>query len=111
VPWVLVASTAFSVGSTVRSGVREAQVIGSLVAHRLERESGSPPDPALVKKLALELYLDPRATPDLSDPGLPLRRLVQRWLIRGALGRDTRKAALRALDAAERLDLRPYTGG
>src|SRR4029079_725910 len=32
VPWVLVASTAFSIASTLRAGVREVQVIGSLSA-------------------------------------------------------------------------------
>ena len=110
VPWVLVASTAFSVTSAVRSGVREVQLIGSLLAHRLEEAAGSPADPALVKKLTLELYLNPRRTPDVSDLSLPLRRLVQRWLVKGALGRDTRKAAFKALDAAQRLDLRPYVG-
>lgn len=108
VPWVLVASTAFSIASTLRAGVREVQVIGSLVAHRLEQETGRPAAPALVKRLALELYLSPRRTPSVEDGPLPLRRLLQRWLFRGAFGRDTRKAAAKALDAAERLDVRPY---
>lgn len=108
VPWVLVASSAFSIGSAVRSGVREAQVIGSLVAYRLEQATGRPADPALVKKLTLELYLSPRKQPDVSDLTLPLGRLLRRWLVKGALGRDTAKAASKALDAAERLDLRPY---
>ena len=94
--------------SAVRSGVREAQVIGSLVAYRLEQATGRPADPALVKKVTLELYLAPRSTPDISDLSLPLRQLVRRWLIKGAIGRDTRKAASKALDAAERLDLHPY---
>jgi hypothetical protein len=108
IPWVLVATTAFSIGSAIRSGVREAQVIGSLVAYRLEQATGLPADPALVKKLTLELYLDSRQTPDVSDLALPLGQLLRRWLIKGAIGRDTRKAASKALDAAERLDLRPY---
>jgi len=108
IPLVLVATTAFSIGSAVRSGVREAQVIGSLVAYRLEQATGRPADPALVKKLTLELYLAPRSTPDTSDLSLPLGHVLQRWLIKGAIGRDTRKAASKALDAAERLDLRPY---
>jgi hypothetical protein len=108
IPWVLVATTAFSIGSTVRNGVREAQVIGSLVAHRLEQATGQPADPALVKRLTLEVYLAPRSTPDPSNLVLPVGLLLRRWLIKGVIGRDTKKAASKALDAVERLDLRPY---
>ena len=108
IPWVLVATTAFSIGSAVRSGVREAQVIGSLVAYRLEQATAKPADPVLVKRLTLELYLAPGRTPDASDLALPVGQLLRRWLIKGAIGRDTKKAASKALDAAERLDLRPY---
>ncbi len=108
VPWVLVASTAFSIASTLRAGVREVQVIGSLIAHRIEQETGRPAAPRLVKRLALELYLAPRRTPSTTDHPLPLRRLLQRWLFKGAFGRDTRRAASKALDAAERLDVRSY---
>ena len=89
---------------TLRAGVREVRVLGSLVAHRLELATGRPADPALVKQLTLELYLSPRRTPSL-DGGLPLGRLVRRWLFRGAIGKDTRRAADKALDAAERLDV------
>jgi hypothetical protein len=111
IPWVLVATTAFSIGSAVRSGVREAQVIGSLVAYRLEQATGEPADPALVKRLTLEVYLAPGRTPDPFDLDLPVGLLLRRWLIKGAIGRDTRKAASKALDAVERLDLRPYLVG
>ncbi len=104
VPWVLVASTTASLVMTLRAGVREVRVLGSLVAHRLEQATGRPADPALVKQLTLELYLSPRRTPTLSG-GLPLAKLVRKWLVRGAIGRDTRKAAWKALDAAERLDV------
>ena len=104
VPWVLVASTTASLVMTLRAGVREVRVLGSLVAHRLERETGRPADPALVKQLTLELYLSPRRTPSLRG-GLPLGRLVRRWLFRGAIGKDTRRVADKALDAAERLDV------
>jgi hypothetical protein len=104
VPWVLVASTTASLVMTLRAGVREVRVLGSLVAHRLELETGRPADPALVKQLTLELYLSPRRTPSL-DGGLPLGRLVRRWLFRGAIGKDTRRVADKALDAAERLDV------
>ena len=105
VPWVLVASTAVSLTTTVRAGVREVRVLGSLLAHRLEQATGAPADPALVKKLAVELYLAPKRQPDVARLDLPLAQLARKWLLRGVLGRDTRKAAEKALDAAERLDL------
>jgi hypothetical protein len=104
VPWVLVASTSASLVVTLRAGVREVRVLGSLVAHRLEAATGQPADPALVKQLTLELYLSPSRTPKLQG-GLPLGKLVRRWLFRGALGKDTRRAANKALDAAERVDV------
>lgn len=107
VPWVLVASTTASLAVTIRAGVREVRVLGSLLAHRLEEATGRPADPGLVKRLTLELYLSPRRAPSLAG-GLPLRRLVRRWVVQGALGRDTRRAAGRALDAAERLDVAAY---
>ena len=105
VPWVLVATTTMSLLTTVRAGVLEVRVIGSLVAHRLEQATGLPADPRLVKKLTLDLYLAPKREPDLSTLDLPLARLARRWLLRGVFARDTRKAAHRALDAAERLDV------
>jgi hypothetical protein len=105
VPWVLVASSTVSIGVTVRNGVRELQAIAALLAYRCKQETGAPPDPALLQKLTLELYLKPRRTPDVSDLGLPLARLARRWIISGAFGRDTRGKTERALDAAERLDV------
>ncbi len=104
VPWALVASSAVSITVATRVGVREVQVLGSLIAHRLEMSTGERPDPALVKKLAIELYLDPRSTPDVADPRLRVSRLARRWVMSGALARDTRRRAYRSLDAAERLD-------
>lgn len=105
VPWVLLVSSAVSIGVTVRNGVRELQAIAALLAHRFEQETGATPDPALLRKLALELYLKPRRTPDVSDLGLPLARLARRWIVSGALGRNTRGKTEKALDAAERLDV------
>ena len=105
VPWVLVASSAVSIGVTVRNGVRELQAIAALLAHRFEQETGAPPDPALLQKLTLELYLKPRRTPDVSDLGLPLARLARRWIVSGAFGRNTRGKVDKAFDAAERLDV------
>ncbi len=105
VPWVLVASTAVSLTTTTRAGVREVRVLGSLLAYRLEQATGTAADPALVKKLAVELYLAPKRKPDVTALDLPLAQLARKWLFRGVFGRDTRKAAEKALDAAERLDL------
>ena len=105
VPWVLVASTAVSLTTTVRAGVREVRVLGSLLAFRLEQVNGAPADPALVKKLAVELYLAPKRKPDVARLDLPLAQLARTWLLRGVFGRDTRRAAEKALDAAEQLDL------
>jgi hypothetical protein len=105
IPWVLVASTSVSIGVTVRTGVRELQVLAALLAHRFEEEIGAQPDAALLRKLTLELYLRPRRTPNVSDLSLPLARLARRWIVSGALGRDTRGKTDKALDAAERLDI------
>ena len=105
IPWVLVVSSAVSMGVTVRNGVRELQAIAALLAHRFEAETGAPPDPALLQKLTLELYLKPRRTPDVSDLGLPLVRLARRWIVSGAFGRNTRGKSEKALAAAERLDV------
>jgi len=106
VPWVLIASSGVSIGIAVRTGVRDLQVLASLVAHRLEQATGAPSDPALVKKLAVDLYLDPKHPLDhMDDEKLRLVRLTRKWVVRGAFGRRNRsKRALRALDAAERLD-------
>ena len=105
VPWVLVASTAVSLTTTTRAGVREVRVLGSLLAYRLEQATGTTADPALVKKLAVELYLAPKQKPDVASLDLPLAQLARKWLFRGVFGRDTRRAAEKALEAAERLDL------
>ena len=105
VPWVLVASTAVSLTTTVSAGVREVRILGSLLAYRLEQATGAPADPALVKKLAVELYLSPKRKPDVATLDLPLAQLARRGLVRGVFGRNTRKAAEKALDAAEQLDL------
>jgi hypothetical protein len=105
VPWVLVASSAVSMGVTVRNGVRELQALAALLAHRFEEETGAPPERALLQKLTLEVYLKPRRTPDVSDLGLPLARLARRWIFGGVFGRDTRGKTEKALDAAERLDV------
>ena len=103
-PWVIVGSTAISVGVAVRTGVREIQVLSSLVAHRLEQATGAPADPALVKKVALDLYLHPKRKLRPTDDKLHLVRLTRKWVLGGIFGRKTAKRANRALAAAERLD-------
>ena len=104
VPWVFVASTTLSIGIAVRSGVKEIQALSSLIAHRLEQATETPADPALVKKLTVDLYLHPRRTPTLSNERLRIVRLTRKWLLGGAFGRKTERRASRAFEAAERID-------
>ena len=104
VPWVFAASTTLSVGIAVRSGVKEIQALSSLLAYRLEQATGAPADPALVKKLAVDLYLHPRRAPTVDDDRLRIIRLTRKWLLSGAFGRRTERRASRAFDAAERID-------
>ena len=103
-PWVIVVSSSASIGIAVRTGIRELQLIGSLVAYRLEQATGAPADPALVKKIAIDLYLHPKRAPELGDDKVRLVRLTRKWLLLGAFGRSTSKRATKALEAAERLD-------
>jgi hypothetical protein len=103
-PWVIVGSTAVAVGIAVRTGVREIQVLSSLVAHRLEQATGAPADPALVKKVAIDLYLHPKRKLLLSDDKLHVVRLTRKWVLGGMIGRNTEKRVNRALTAAERFD-------
>ena len=103
-PWAMIASSSVSIGLTVRTGVRELQVLASLVAYRLEQATGAPSDARLVKKVAVDLYLDPKRPPDPGDSRLRLVRLTRKWVFLGAFGRKTSTRAGKALDAAEKLD-------
>ena len=103
-PWVIVASSTLSIGTALRAGVRELQLLSSLVAYRLEQANGAPVDPALVKKVSVDLYLHPKRTPDVNDDKLRLVRLTRKWVIGGAFGRNTSRRAAKAFDAAETLD-------
>jgi len=105
-PWAMIATSTVSIAIALRTGVRELQVLASLVAYRLEEETGAPTDPALVKKVAIDLYLKPGRTPVLTDDKLRIARLTRKWVFSGALGRPTSKRAVKALQAAERLDAR-----
>jgi hypothetical protein len=103
-PWAIFASSSFSVAIAVRTGSREIQVLSSLVAYRIEQATGQPADPQLVEKVAIDLYLNPKRKPDLSDTRLRLVRLTRKWVLQGAFGRTTAKRAGTALEAAEKLD-------
>src|SRR4051794_17520745 len=59
-PWAMIASSSFSIGVTVRTGVREIQVLSSLVAFRIEQATGAPADRQLLEKVAVDLYLNPK---------------------------------------------------
>jgi hypothetical protein len=102
-PWVRIASSSLSIGTSVRTGVCELKVLTSLLAHRLEESTHTPADARLVEKLAIDLYLHPRRL-DVSDEKLRLVRLTRKWVLIGALGWTTSKRAARALDAADRVD-------
>jgi hypothetical protein len=103
-PWALVASSSVSVAIAVRAGVREIQVLSSLVAYRIEQATGHAADPRLVEKVAVDLYLNPKRKPDLTDDRLRLVRLTRKWVLLGAFGRTTSKRAEKALEAADRLN-------
>jgi len=103
-PWAVVASSSVSVGIAVRTGVREIQVLSSLVAYRIEQATGAPADPRLVEKVAVDLYLSPKRKPDLTDDRLRLIRLTRKWVLLGAFGRTSSKRAGKALEAADKLD-------
>lgn len=103
-PWAMIASSTVSIGLTVRTGVRELQVLASLVAYRLEQATGVRSDPTLVKKVAIDLYLNPRRAPEPTKNRLRLVRLTRKWVLLGAFGHKTSKRAAKALDAAEKFD-------
>jgi hypothetical protein len=103
-PWAMIASSSVSLGIAVRTGVREIQVLSSLVAYRIEQATGESADPKLVEKVAVDLYLDPKHKPDLGDDRIHIVRLTRKWMLLGAFGRSTSKRAGKALDAADKLD-------
>jgi hypothetical protein len=103
-PWVMVASSSVSVGIAVRTGIREIQVLSSLVAYRIKQATGAPADPKLVEKVAVDLYLNPKRKPDLTNDRLRFVRLTRKWVLLGAFGRSTSKRAGKALEAADKLD-------
>jgi hypothetical protein len=103
-PWAMFASSSVSVAIAVRTGFREIQVLSSLVAYRIEQATGRPADPQLVERVAVDLYLNPKRKPDLTDDRLRLARLTRKWVLLAAFGRTTSKRAGKALEAADKLD-------
>ena len=106
VPWVFSIVTITNLTRSIRQGAREVQIIGSYLAARIERTTGAPPDPDLVKRLTVQLYLSPTRKADPTVPeSVEARKLLQRWLFNGILGRTSNKAAVRAIASVERMDV------
>jgi hypothetical protein len=100
---------ALQLGSSVRHGVRELQVIASYLIHRL-REAGVEPRRGLVSALALSIALDPERRPDVGlTPGRAGAGLARQWILR-SMGKQSAKALTRRahadVAAVDRLDLR-----
>ena len=102
-PWLASATTVAATAAALTRGVHDIQVLGSFVATRLE-STGRPVDPELVKRVTVQLYLSPSSSVRL-DQRVGPARLLRRWLVRGALGRDSRRAVERAVSAVNSLDV------
>ncbi len=100
---------AMQLGSSVRHGVREVQVLASYLIHRL-RESGVEPRRGLVTALALSISLDPERRPDLGlTPGRAGAGLARLWIMRSVRtesGKSVGRRARSEAAAVDRLDLR-----
>jgi hypothetical protein len=100
---------AMQLGTSVRQGIREIQVIASYLIHRL-REAGVEPRRGLVTSLALSIYLDPERRPDLTlTPGRAGTALTRAWIMR-SMGKQSTKSLVRRahaeIAAIDRLDFR-----
>ena len=102
-PWLASATTVAATATALTRGVHDIQIIGSFVATRLEA-TGRPVDAELVKRITVQLYLSP-SSPVRLDQKVGPSRLLRRWLVRGALGRDSKRAAEKAVSAVSRLDV------
>jgi hypothetical protein len=103
-PFLAGVVTAANVAMVLKRGVREVQIVGSYLAHRLREATGSAPDPALVKAVAVQLYTEPNRRP-VAGGRIRFARLLRKWLVRGVLGRDTQKRARNAVFAVAQLDI------
>jgi hypothetical protein len=95
------------VGMAARGGVRELQVMASLLIARLRR-AGLPVERDLVRRTTMALYLRPGRRPDLRQGGGQLGVAVaRRWLMRAVpgLGRHRSRDVAARVRAVERLDL------
>ena len=104
VPSIAVATTVAAVSTQLWSGVKELQILAALVATRLRR-AGYEADPPLVKRLAIELYTHPERQPTLMSVPSSITKVMARWTVAGAFGRNTSNRAVKAFVAAEELDL------
>ena len=111
VPWIFSSVTLGNVTRSIRQGVREVQVVGSYLAARLQAATGKAADPALVKRLTVQVYLAPSRQLDLTetDQRVAGRQAAAAVALNGLLGRTSNKAAVRAIGAIERLDIATVT--
>jgi hypothetical protein len=103
-PVVLSVVTVANVARSMRLGVRDVQVVGSYLASRVRHETGRAPEPGAVKRMTVQLYLNPSRRPDPARSASSVA-LLRKWLLNGVLGRGTGKAADKAIRAIERLDV------
>ncbi len=109
-PTVAVLTGTAAVAASVRGGVGEVQVVGSYIASRLD-DAGIKPDPDFVRRVTIEVYLNPARMVDLSGPDdLGASRLLAYWLRHsGAIPIVSRARTERQrrawIEAVDRLDL------
>jgi hypothetical protein len=109
-PTVAVLTGTAAVASSVRAGVGEVQVVGSYLASKLD-DAGIKADPDFVRRVTIEVYLNPGRAVDLSNPDdLGASRLLAYWLRHsGAIPIVSRSRTERQrrswIDAVDRLDL------
>lgn len=109
-PTVAVLTGTASVAASVRGGVGELQVVGSYLATRLD-DAGIKADDDFVRRVTLEVYLNPGRAVDLANPDdLGASRLLAFWLRHSGaipiISRSRTERQRRAwIDAVDRLDL------
>jgi hypothetical protein len=109
-PTVAVLTGTAAVAASVRGGVGEVQVVGSYLAAKLD-EADIKAHPEFVRRVTIEVYLNPARTVDLSNPDdLGASRLLAYWLRHsGAIPIVSRARTERQrrawIDAVDRLDL------
>ena len=82
-----------------------------VVAFRFEQTTETPADRTLVRRIAVDLYLEPKRPPGAGADRPRVIRLTRRWIFSGTFGHNTSKQVGTALDAAERLDYAPPVVG